>query len=101
LHVVEGAAPAALKGLEAPDAIFVGGGGSEDGVMDAAITALKSGGRLVANAVTLEMEAVLLACGVRHGGELTRIAVSRAEPVGSMLGWRSAMPVTQWCWVKP
>jgi len=101
LHIVEGAAPAALKGLQTPDAIFIGGGGSEDGVMDAAVAALKSGGRLVANAVTLEMEAVLLACQARHGGELVRIAVARAEPVGSMLGWRPAMPVTQWCWVKP
>ncbi|MGE3366416.1 MAG: precorrin-6y C5,15-methyltransferase (decarboxylating) subunit CbiE [Rhizobiaceae bacterium] len=101
LNVIEGSAPAALKGLETPDAIFVGGGGSEEGVMDAAVAALKSGGRLIANAVTLEMEAVLLACQTRHGGELIRIAVSRAEPVGSMLGWRPAMPVTQWSWVKP
>jgi len=101
LQIVGGAAPAALKGLEPAGAIFVGGGGSDDGVMDAAIAALRSGGRLVANAVTLEMEAVLLACQARHGGELIRIAVSRAEPVGSMLGWRPAMPVTQWSWVKP
>ena len=90
-----------MAGLETPDAIFIGGGGSDEGVMDAAISALKRGGRLVANAVTLEMEAVLLGCRSKHGGELTRIAVSRAEPVGSMLGWRPAMPVTQWSWVKP
>jgi precorrin-6Y C5,15-methyltransferase (decarboxylating) len=101
LCVVEGTAPAALAGLPAPDAIFVGGGGSEPGVMDAALGALKPGGRLVANAVTLEMEAVLLALQARLGGTLTRLAVSRTVPVGAMQGWRPAMPVTQWTWVKP
>ena len=98
---MEGAAPDALAGLPTPDAIFVGGGGSDAGVMDAAMAALRRGGRLVANAVTLEMEAVLLDLHARHGGTLTRIAVSRAEPVGSMQGWRAAMPVTQWTWEKP
>lgn len=101
LQLVEGAAPNALVGLEAPDAIFVGGGGSDDGVMQAGITAVKPGGRLVANAITLEMEALLLACQARLGGDLIRIAVSRAQPVGTMQGWRPAMPVTQWSWVKP
>lgn len=101
LTIVEGEAPAALDGLPVPDAIFVGGGGSEPGVMDAAIAALKPGGRLVANAVTLEMEAVLLDLHARHGGELVRVALARAEPVGSMMGWRPAMPVTRWTWVKP
>ena len=100
LAVVEGAAPAALNGLPEPDAIFIGGGGSEAGVMDAAIASLKSGGRLVANAVTLEMEAVLLAEQARRGGSLTRIEISRAAPLGGMSGWRPAMPVTQWRWVK-
>ena len=65
------------------------------------MAALRSGGRLVANAVTLEMEAVLLAAQARHGGTLTRIDVARAAPVGTMSGWRTAMPVTQWAWVKP
>ena len=69
--------------------------------MDAAIDALRPGGRLVANAVTLEMEALLLALHAERGGDLTRIAVSRAAPVGSMQGWRPTMPVTQWSWVKP
>lgn len=101
LKVVEGPAPAALAGLPTPDAIFVGGGGSEAGVMDTVIAALPAGGRLVANAVTLEMESVLLNLKAQHGGELIRIAVSRAEPVGSMSGWRTAMPVTQWRWTKP
>jgi precorrin-6Y C5,15-methyltransferase (decarboxylating) len=101
LAVIEGRAPEALAGLEAPDAILIGGGGSEPGVMEAAIAALPSGGRLVANAVTLEMEALVLARQAALGGELTRISVSRAAPVGSMQGWRPAMPVTQWSWVKP
>jgi precorrin-6Y C5,15-methyltransferase (decarboxylating) len=101
LTIVEGRAPDALAGLERPDAIFIGGGGTGPGVMGAAIAALPSGGRLVANAVTLEMEALLLASHGRLGGDLIRIAVSRAAPVGTMQGWRPAMPVTQWSWVKP
>lgn len=100
LEIVKDAAPAALAGLAAPDAIFIGGGGSDDGVLSVAIDALKPGGRLVANAVTLEMEALLLAKYRELGGDLIRIAVSRAGPVGSMSGWRPAMPVTQWSWVK-
>lgn len=101
LRVVEGAAPAALEGLPMPDAIFIGGGGSEDGVMEAALSALRLGGRLVANAVTTEMEVLLLACQSKLGGSLTRIEIARASPVGSMTGWKPAMPVTQWTWVKP
>lgn len=101
LDVVTGEAPGALAGLEPPDAIFVGGGGSEPGVMETAMTALKPGGRLVANAVTLEMEQVLLALQAAHGGRLIRLAVSRAVPVGAMQGWRAAMPVTQWSWESP
>jgi precorrin-6Y C5,15-methyltransferase (decarboxylating) len=100
LVLVEGEAPAALDGLPTPDAIFIGGGGSEPGVFDAAVKALKPGGRLVANAVTLEMEAVLLAAQARLGGNLIRMEVSRAAPVGSMQGWKPAMPVTQWAWIK-
>jgi precorrin-6Y C5,15-methyltransferase (decarboxylating) len=101
LSVVEGTAPQALAGLERPDAIFIGGGGSDEGVLDAAIAALPSGGRLVANAVTLEMEALLLAARARLGGELMQIAVARAGAVGSMSAWRPALPVTQWSWTKP
>ncbi|WJH41565.1 precorrin-6y C5,15-methyltransferase (decarboxylating) subunit CbiE [Aliirhizobium terrae] len=100
MALVEGEAPVALDGLPQPDAIFIGGGGSEPGVFDAAVAALKPGGRLVANAVTLEMEAVLLAAQVKLGGNLIRMDVSRAAPVGSMQGWKPAMPVTQWSWTK-
>lgn len=100
LSVVEGVAPGALADLPEPDAIFIGGGGSEDGVFEAAVAALKPGGRLVANAVTTEMEAVLLSAHARLGGSLTRIDIARAAPVGQMTGWRPAMPVTQWRWAK-
>ncbi|NKJ35382.1 precorrin-6Y C5,15-methyltransferase (decarboxylating) [Rhizobium sp. SG570] len=99
--IIEGEAPGALAGLPTPDAIFIGGGGSDAGVLDAAISRLRRGGRLVANAVTTEMEAVLLAEHARRGGSLTRIDIARAAPVGRMTGWRPAMPVTQWCWIKP
>lgn len=101
LDIVEGHAPEALAGLPQPDAVFVGGGGSRDGVMAITMERLRAGGRLVANAVTLEMEAVLLDLYARHGGELSRITVSRAAPVGGKSGWRPAMPVTQWTWSKP
>ncbi|WP_192245437.1 precorrin-6y C5,15-methyltransferase (decarboxylating) subunit CbiE [Mesorhizobium silamurunense] len=101
LVVIEGSAPKALAKLETPDAIFIGGGGSDAGVLEKAFKALRPGGRLVANAVTLEMETLLLDQHTRRGGDLTRIALSRAAPVGSMQAWRPAMPVTQWSWVKP
>ncbi len=100
LTLVEGTAPSALEGLPLADAVFIGGGGSEPGVFDAALAALKPGGRLVANAVTLEMEAVLLAAQARLGGNLLRIDIARAAPIGAMQGWKPAMPVTQWVWTK-
>ncbi len=101
LEVIEGHAPEALAGLAAPDAVFLGGGASEPGVLDAAIAALKPDGRLVANAVTLETEVELIARHASLGGALTRIAVSRADAVGGKTALRAAMPVTQWVWVKP
>jgi precorrin-6B C5,15-methyltransferase / cobalt-precorrin-6B C5,C15-methyltransferase len=101
LEVVEGSAPEALAGLAQPDAIFVGGGAGRPGVLDAVVAALRPSGRLVVNAVTLETEALLMARHAAHGGELVRIALSRADPVGGMTGWRPAMPVTQWVWTKP
>lgn len=101
LAVVAGRAPEALAGLPVPDAVFLGGGVSRGGLIEAAWAALPAGGRLVANAVTLEGEAALLAACADLGGRLTRIAVSRAEPVGGLSGWRPAMPVTQWAATKP
>jgi precorrin-6Y C5,15-methyltransferase (decarboxylating) len=82
-----------------PDAIFVGGGLSEE-TFAACWKALRPLGRFVANAVTLESEAKLIALHKAHGGELVRIQVHRAEPVGPYTGWRPAMPVTQWSLIK-
>jgi precorrin-6B C5,15-methyltransferase / cobalt-precorrin-6B C5,C15-methyltransferase len=101
LEVMLASAPGALSGLATPDAIFVGGGANDAGVLDAAARALRPGGRLVVNAVTLETEALLLARRAAFGGELMRIAISRADAVGTMTAWRPAMPVTQWVWSKP
>ena len=101
LEVVEGAAPKALAGLMTPDAVFVGGGASDEGALDAVIAALRPGGRLVVNAVTLQTEAELIGRHATLGGTLTRIAISRADRVGGKTGWRFGMPVTQWVWVKP
>jgi precorrin-6B C5,15-methyltransferase / cobalt-precorrin-6B C5,C15-methyltransferase len=101
LKIVAGEAPAALDGLETPDAVFVGGGVSAAGVMETCWAALKPGGRLVANAVTLEGEAALLAWRNGNGGGLTRYAIARAEPVGPFQGWRPMMPVTQYAATKP
>ncbi len=99
LRLIAGEAPGVLAGLEAPDAVFIGGGLSED-VFDAAWAALRPLGRLVANAVTLESEAVLMRLHARHGGALAKIQITRAEPVGRLTGWRPLMPVTQWALVK-
>ncbi len=98
LEIVLAAAPAALAGLPAPDAIFIGGGASDGAIWDAAWGALKPGGRLVANAVTLQGEAELFRRHATQGGELARIAVARAE---DHRFWRPAMPVAQLALTKP
>lgn len=99
LELIDGTVPAALQGLPAPDAIFIGGGLSHE-TFAAAWSALRPLGRLVANAVTLESEAVLLELYKTHGGQLVKLQVNRAEPVGPLTGWRPLMPVTQWSLVK-
>ncbi|WP_435172382.1 precorrin-6y C5,15-methyltransferase (decarboxylating) subunit CbiE [Actinacidiphila sp. bgisy145] len=101
LRVAVGAAPAALAELPVPDAVFVGGGLTAPGLLDTCWDALPAGGRLVANTVTLESEALLAAHYRRRGGELVRLSVAHAAPVGGFTGWRQAMPVTQWAVVKP
>ena len=100
LEIVTGRAPDALQGLPAPDAVFVGGG-LTDGVLEAAWRSLNSGGRLVANAVTLESETILLDIFQRLGGELMRLDISRADRVGALHGWRPSMPITHWRITKP
>jgi precorrin-6B C5,15-methyltransferase / cobalt-precorrin-6B C5,C15-methyltransferase len=101
LRVTEGRAPDVLFDLPSPDAVFVGGGARNAGVLDAVVNALRPGGRLVVNAVTLETESLLIESHANMGGDLTRIAVSHAAPIGDRTAWRSAMPVTQWIWTKP
>ncbi|MFE7661140.1 precorrin-6y C5,15-methyltransferase (decarboxylating) subunit CbiE [Streptomyces celluloflavus] len=101
LRVVTGRAPAALAGLPTPDAVFIGGGLTVPGLLAACWDALPAGGRIVANTVTLESEALLADWYRRYGGELVRLAVAHAVPVGGFTGWRQAMPVTQWTAVKP
>jgi precorrin-6Y C5,15-methyltransferase (decarboxylating) len=104
LSLIEGSAPAALEGLASPDAVFIGGGATTPGTIDAVQSALRPAGRLIVNAVALETESVLLKYQSQWGGSLTRIAISRAGPIGGedahMTGWRPAMPVLQWTWVK-
>jgi precorrin-6Y C5,15-methyltransferase (decarboxylating) len=97
LRVVTGAAPAALAGLAPPDAVFVGGGVTAPGLIETCWAALRRpGGRLVVNTVTVEGERTVLEAHRRLGGELVRIAVDRAAPIGGLTGWRPQMPVVQW-----
>ncbi len=96
LRVVEGRAPDALTGLDVPDAIFIGGGATRPGVLDACLAALRPGGRLVVHGVTLETESLLGDAYHRHGGELTRLAVETTQPVGTFTGWTPLRTVTQW-----
>ncbi|PZG26241.1 cobalamin biosynthesis bifunctional protein CbiET [Spongiactinospora gelatinilytica] len=100
LRIVTGRAPDALTGLPTPDAVFVGGGATAPGLLERCWSALRPGGRLVANAVTLETEAVVAAWYGRLGGDLVRLALQRAAPVGGFTGWRAAMPVTIWSVTK-
>ena len=99
LDIREGQAPDVLGDLAAPDAIFIGGGLSEP-VFDACWGALRPLGRLVANSVTLESEETLIRLHRTHGGDLVKLAVHRAEPLGAHYGWRPLMPVTQWSLIK-
>ncbi len=101
LHVLVGHAPAALATADPPDAVFIGGGLSTGGLIEACWDALSAGGRLVANAVTIEGEQVLFDARASRGGELTRIEVSHAEPIGSLTAWRPALPIVQWSVEKP
>ncbi len=99
LEIIDGAAPDALAGLAPPDAIFIGGGLSPE-VFAACWQALRPLGRLVANAVTLESEAVLMRLHADHGGALVKLNIQRAEPIGALTGWKPMRPVTQWSLVK-
>ena len=101
LKVIHGTAPATFASLRSPDAIFIGGGVGNDDLFDACWAKLSPGGRLVANAVTLQSEASLVARHTIYGGDLMRMMVSRADPIGGSFGWRPMMPITQWTVTKP
>ncbi|KAE9646203.1 precorrin-6y C5,15-methyltransferase (decarboxylating) subunit CbiE [Pseudomonas sp. PB103] len=101
LQLIRGKAPQALAGLERPDAIFIGGGVTREGVFETCWEHLKPGGRLVANAVTLQSEVTLMSWRERYGGELTRIHVAQAQPLGEFDTWRQALPITLLDLVKP
>ncbi len=100
LRLVAGSAPAALAGLDLPDAVFIGGGVTADGAVAACWDALSPGGRLAAHAVTIEGQQVLADWWRRAGGTLTRIGVERADGLGAFTAWRPALPVVQWSVVK-
>ena len=101
LRVITDTAPEALDGLPKPDAVFVGGGATVPGLIDACWSTMASGGRLVVHAVTLETEALLAREYGERGGELTRIRVEQATPLGDLTGWTPARSVTQWAVTKP
>ncbi len=101
LKVISQTAPQGLEDLPVPDAVFIGGGISGEGLFEACWKALRPGGRMVANVVTLEGESRISQLHGLHGGSLTRLSVSRAEPVGPYFGWRPQMTVTQWQTSKP
>jgi precorrin-6Y C5,15-methyltransferase (decarboxylating) len=101
LQIVVGAVPQALAALDPPDAIFIGGGIADPELLPALWNALRPGGRLVANIVSLAGERVVIDWQARHGGSLTRIAVSHAEPLGTQQTWRPQLPVTQLTAAKP
>ncbi|KAM3100603.1 precorrin-6y C5,15-methyltransferase (decarboxylating) subunit CbiE [Phormidesmis sp. 146-12] len=101
LQILEGTAPKILTDLPQPDAIFIGGGATTEGLIETCWSALRSGGRLVANVVTLKGEQKLFEWHDRVGGEFTRISIQRAAPIGRFLGWKSLSPITQWVARKP
>lgn len=100
LRIESGRAPDVLRSLPTPDAIFIGGGLTTPELLTTCWSALPAGGRLVANVVTIEGEQLLFQARDRWGGDLTRIAIQRAEPIGQFLGWKPMAPVTQWCVIK-
>jgi precorrin-6B C5,15-methyltransferase / cobalt-precorrin-6B C5,C15-methyltransferase len=101
LKIISGQAPDALQDLPTPDAIFIGGGVTTYNLLQTCWKALKPGGQLVANAVTVESEQVVLQAQQTFGGGLTRVAIQRAESVGRFLGWKAMAPITQWAVQKP
>jgi precorrin-6Y C5,15-methyltransferase (decarboxylating) len=101
LSIVQGSAPDALGDLPPPDAVFIGGGATASGLIEAALAALRSGGRMVVNGVTIETQSVLIDRFKTMGGSLKTIRIARADPVGGFYAMRPGMEVTQWSVRKP
>ena len=95
MSVIHGDAPAKLPDCPLPAAVFVGGGGNQV-LFDQLFAVLPNGTRIVANGVTLETENLLAQLQAEHGGDLLRIELAQAAPLGRMRGWQSARPVVQW-----
>jgi precorrin-6B C5,15-methyltransferase / cobalt-precorrin-6B C5,C15-methyltransferase len=100
LQIIPGEAPAALANLPQPDTIFIGGGLTSSHLFHTCWNALSEGGKLVANAVTVESEHLLFQWQKQWGGQLTRFAIQRAEPLGQFLAWKAMSPVTQYVVIK-
>ncbi|MEA5554639.1 precorrin-6y C5,15-methyltransferase (decarboxylating) subunit CbiE [Anabaena cylindrica UHCC 0172] len=100
LQIITGKAPEVIQNLPRPDAIFIGGGVTAPGLFDICWNALRPGGRMVANVVTLEGEQTLFEWYAKVGGNFTRISIQRAEPIGKFLGWKGMSQVTQWVGYK-
>jgi precorrin-6Y C5,15-methyltransferase (decarboxylating) len=101
LRVVEGRAPEALQALPRPHKIFIGGGPTEPGLIEAALDALRPGGSLVLNGVTLETQGVLVARHAALGGQLIQAQIARLERLGGFSAFRPALPIVQWIYAKP
>jgi precorrin-6B C5,15-methyltransferase / cobalt-precorrin-6B C5,C15-methyltransferase len=101
LKIIQGTAPATFAGLQPPNTIFIGGGLGNAGLLEACWATLARGGRLVANAVTIQSEASLASWHTLYGGDLVRIMISRAALIGPTYGWRPMLPITQWTVTKP
>lgn len=93
-------APGTFDSVPPPAAIFIGGGLTQPGLLEACYDRLTVGGRLVVNTVTVESEAVVAEWYSRYGGHLVRFEYQRGEPLGGFTGWRPAMPITQWSVTK-
>jgi precorrin-6Y C5,15-methyltransferase (decarboxylating) len=101
IEVISGVAPDALYGLDTPDAIFIGGGLTKNKTLSSCWDRLKPSGRIVANAVTLESEAVLLKAQEKFAGDLIKISIDRTTKIGNFNRWNPLAPVTQWRALKP
>lgn len=99
INVITGAAPEALAALEPPDAVFIGGG-LDRAMFDAIWSRLAPAARLVAHSVTLETEALLGELHRQHGGELMRVEIAHAAPLGRYRSWEAVRPVVQWSVVR-